>query len=368
MAHRLTTRSADEMRSGEHTQEPAVLAEVRRGEVVESVHPGTVVVADAEGRVVAWAGQPSQTIYFRSSAKPVQAVPLVESGAADAFGFTEDELALACSSHDATPAHQRGVARMLAKLGLDEDALRCGVAPSADQEEAARITLGLKAPSQIQCECSGEHAGMLAACQHLGYPLDDYVAPDHPLQQQIRQLIARVLDVETRDLVEGTDGCRIPTFAAPVQAFAMAYARFATPDRVPATRCDGLETHLKRLRSAMAAHPTLVGGEQTLDSDLMGLSEGRIIAKLGAEGLLCVAVPERGLGLAITVEDGSPRGLGPAIIQVLDELELADGKMLQALRERHGGQVMTFAGESVGTVHPGFQLNREASVMGALGQ
>jgi len=199
---------------------------------------------------------------------------------------------------------------------------------------------------------------MLAACQRLGYSLDDYVEPDHPLQQRIREVIARVLDVEPQDLVEGTDGCRIPTFAAPVQAFAMAYARLAAPDMIPTTHRNGLETALLRLRSAMVAHPTLVGGEQTLDSDLMRLSQGRIVAKLGAEGLLCAALPERGLGLAISVEDGSPRGLGPAVIQVLEELELADAKTLQALRERQGGQVVTFAGESVGTVRPGFQLHQ----------
>jgi len=160
---------------------PATLAEITRGELVESTRPGIVVVADVTGRLLAVHSDAEHIAYFRSAAKPFQAVPLVESGAAEAFGFVPEDLALACTSHDATPAHQRGVAGILAKIGLDEDALRCGVASPPDPHEAARITLGLKAQSPLQCECSGEHAGMLAACLHLDYPLQSYTEPDHPL-------------------------------------------------------------------------------------------------------------------------------------------------------------------------------------------
>jgi L-asparaginase II len=172
-----------------------VIAEVTRGDIVESRHHGVVAVADATGRVIASAGDPERLAYLRSSAKPFQAIPLVESGAADAFGFTDQEVAMACASHDATPRHQRVVERMLAKAGLDEDALRCGVTPPMDEQEQARIALGLKPTSQIQCECSGEHAGMVAACKHLGYPLESYNAPDHPLQQWLRQIVAEVTRV-----------------------------------------------------------------------------------------------------------------------------------------------------------------------------
>jgi L-asparaginase II len=334
----------------------ARLAEVTRGEIVESTHPGVIVVADVSGRIVASMGDVDRVAYFRSAAKPFQSVPLIESGAADAFGFTKADLALACSSHDATPAHQRGVARMLTKIGLDEDALLCGIAPPPDPQEAARITLGLKAPSPLQCECSGEHAGMLAACRQLGYPLDSYVAADHPLQQRVREIVAQVLRLDAAALVLGTDGCRIPTFGAPLRSFALAYAALAKPQDAPTNAGRDVAEPLDRLRGAMTAHPTLVGGEKTLDSDIMSLSDGRIVAKLGAEGLLCLAVPERRLGIAIASEDGSPRGLGPAAVAVLEQLDLVDRKMLTALRERHGGSVETFAGESVGEVRPGVQL------------
>jgi L-asparaginase II len=330
---------------------------VTRGELVESTHSGTVVVADVTGRLLACHGDPEHVVYFRSAAKPFQAVPLVACGAADAFGFGPEELALASASHDATPAHQRGVARMLAKIGLDEDALRCGVAPPPDPREAARITLGLKAPSQLQCECSGEHAGMLAACRHLGYPLDSYIEPDHPLQKRIRDIVAQALRVSEDDLITGTDGCRIPTFAAPVQSFAMAYATLADPRQAPLEAGRELAKPLDRLREAMTAHPVLVGGEATLDSDIMALSEGRIVAKLGAEGLLCLAVPERGLGIAIAADDGSSRALGPAAVAVIEQLALAEPAVLDTLRERHIETVKTFAGEAVGEVCPAFHLD-----------
>jgi L-asparaginase II len=335
-----------------------ILAEVRRGKMVESTHTGAVAVADVTGAIVAKAGDIDRLAYFRSSAKPFQSIPLVETGAAEAFDFTDKELALACASHDATPAHQRVVQRMLTRIGLDEDALQCGVAAPSDQQEAARVTLGLKAPSQLQCECSGEHAGMLAVCCHLGYPIDEYVASDHPLQQRIRAIVARVLRLAEDELILATDGCRIPTFGAPLRTFAVAYATLAAPARAPHTAEGELAPSLDRLRTAMTAHPAMVGGEQVLDSDIMRLSQGGIAAKLGAEGLLCLAVPERGLGLAIKCEDGSPRGLGPAAIAVLEQLDLADGKMLADLRERHGGSVKTFGGERVGEVRPAFQLQR----------
>jgi L-asparaginase II len=334
----------------------ATLANVTRGELVESVHPGIVVVADVSGRLLACHGDAEHVAYFRSAAKPFQAVPLVESGAADAFGFGPQDLALACASHDATPAHQRGVARMLARIGLDEDALRCGIAPPPDPHEAARITLGLKAESQLQCECSGEHAGMLAACLHLDYPLESYTEPDHPLQRRIRDIVARVLRLDEDDLVTGTDGCRIPTFAAPVRTFAVAYATLADPKQAPAGAGRQLAKSLDRLRQAMTAHPTLVGGEQALDSDIMALSEGRIVAKLGAEGLLCLAVPERGLGIAIAAEDGASRALGPAAVAVIEQLELAAPATIDTLRERHVETVKTFGGETVGEMCPAFKL------------
>jgi len=197
---------------------------------------------------------------------------------------------------------------------------------------------------------------MLAACLHLDYPLDSYTEPDHPLQRRIREIVAQVLRLDEDDLVIGTDGCRIPTFAAPVRTFAVAYATLADPRQAPAGVGRKLAKPLDRLREAVIAHPTLIGGEKTLDSDITRLSKGRIVAKLGAEGLLCLAVPERGLGIAIAAADGSSRALGPAAVAVIEQLELADSATVDTLRERHIETVKTFAGETVGEMRPAFHL------------
>jgi L-asparaginase II len=334
----------------------AVLAEVTRGDVVESVHRGVVVVVDLEGRLVASAGNVDQLAFFRSAAKPFQAIPVIESGAAEAFGFTEREVALSCSSHDSTPEHQRGVARMLEKSGLHEEDLRCGISPIADEQEQARSVLGLVWPSQLQCECSGEHAGMLAACKQLGYPLDTYVERDHPLQRRILEIVAAVLGVDEDELMLGTDGCSIPTFAAPLRRFAFAYATLACPEQSPIKNDAGLVEAIDRMREAMVAYPVMIGNEGVLDTEIMQATGGQIVAKLGAEGLLCLAAPERGLGIAIASDDGMQRGLGPAAIGALEQLGLADQAALCALREQYAGAVPSFKGEPVGAVRPALEL------------
>lgn len=265
-------------------------------------------------------------------------------------------MALACVSHDATPDHQRGVARRPARIGLDEEALRCGISPPVDPQELARATLGLVCPSQLRCGCSGEHAGMLAACKHLGYRLDDYVERVHPWQRRILEIVASALRLDRDEVLLGTDGCGIPTFGAPIRTFAAAYAKLATPARAPAGAGRELAPSLDRLRAAMLAHPAMVGGDGALDTDIVRLSEERIAAKLGAEALLCLAVPERGLGVAIADESGSSRGLGPAAVALLDRLGLADDGLRSALRERHAGPVRSFKSAPVGEIRPALRL------------
>jgi L-asparaginase II len=253
---------------------PVRLAEVTRGGAVESVHHGVVAVVDVRGNLVASAGDVHRFAYFRSSAKPFQAVPLVESGAADAFGLAPAELALCCASHAATARHQAAVAAMLARIGLTEDALRCGAPLPMDREEAARIAAGLVQPSPLQCDCSGKHAGMLATCVHLGLPTGTYLDPDHPLQRRILGVIAAVMRWPAPDIRLATDGCGLPTFGAPIRAFAAAYATLAAPDDAPMDQGGEHASALCRLRDAMTAHRENVAGDGQLVTDLMRLSDG----------------------------------------------------------------------------------------------
>lgn len=335
-----------------------MLAEVTRGPLIESVHQGNVAVVDAEGALLASGGDPNSRSFFRSSAKPFQGIPLVASGAADAYGFTTEELALACASHNATERHQAIVSSMLEKTGFGESNLRCGFSPPFDEEENARITLGLKEPTQIRCECSGKHAGMLAVCRHVGWPAEDYAAPEHPLQQEIRSIIAAACGLQASTMDVATDGCTLPTFAAPIQAFAFAFAVLADPE---GARWDGDSSYraaLIRLREAFTLHPELVSGEGEIDTTIMRTTEGRVVAKLGAEGLLCLAIPAHRLGIAISDSGGSTRSLGPAAIAVLEDLALEDGATLGRLREQLCPPIQSFAGEPVGETRPALTLER----------
>ncbi len=330
----------------------AVLAEVTRGDRVESLHMGTIVVADASGQVLAASGDPTTFAYFRSSAKPFQAIRVIESGAADAFGFTPAELALCCASHHATLRHQHEVATMLGKIGLSPADLKCGAPLPADEEEAARILAGVSPVSPLQCDCSGKHTGMLAVCRHLGYSTADYLDPAHRLQVEIRKIMARVLRLCESELVLATDGCSLPTFGSTIASFAAAFATLASPDDSGL----GHESALSRLRDAMVAHPENVAGAGNFVTDLMEVSSGRIVAKSGAEGLICLGIPEASLGIAVRVADGSFRCHPEVVIETLRQLQLMDESFFTGLSLRHPPVQHNHNGWQVGEIQPAFRL------------
>lgn len=337
---------------------PVVLAEVTRGGIVESVHYGVVAVADVEGTLVAAAGNPGQVAYFRSSAKPFQAIPVVESGAADAYGFTPAELALCCASHAAEARHQAAVATMLAKLGLGPEALQCGAPLPMDEREAARVITGAAPKSALQCDCSGKHTGMLAACLQLGYPIETYLEPAHPLQRTIRSIMAKVLRLDEPELQLATDGCSLPTFGAPLQAFAVAYATLARPEGAPAARGGKHAAAQNRLRAAMLNHPENVAGEHALVTDLMRLANGAIVAKSGAEGLLC-------LGIAIRIADGSFRAHAVVATAVLEQLDLVSTDTVALLLDHHNPVLRNHNGREVGEIRSAVQLETETVTAGS---
>ena len=300
-----------------------VLAEIVRGGRVESVHHGSIAVVDVDGRLVAEAGDPGQFLYFRSSAKPFQAIPLVESGAADAFGLTPAEIAICCASHSGTVRHQELVAGLLQKLGLDQAALKCGAPFPYDPKTGALVGAGQLPRSPLGCDCSGKHSGMLATCLHLGYPIDSYLEPDHPLQREILRLIAELCEIPADEMPIAIDGCSLPTFGARLGDFARAWAHLAAPTAHAEA--------LTRLQAAMVAHPENVAGEGTLDTDLMRAGGASIVAKTGAEGLICMALPELGLGVAIRIADGSFRPLRVVVEATLRALGAADETTLAAI-------------------------------------
>lgn len=304
---------------------------VTRGDRVESVHQAVVAVAGPDGALTASAGDPDFFAYFRSSAKPFQAIPLVSSGAADAFGFTDSELAFCCSSHNADSGQQLAVQAMLQKIGMGVSQLQCGAAPPLDEEENARVLLGLVAPSALQNCCSGKHTGMLATCRHLGYPVETYLSADHPLQRQILELVAEAMQRDPASIALAADGCSVPTFGASVADFARAFAALAAPATAPSELIRSHQVTIERLLAVMSRYPDNIAGRGSLDTELMRLSNGTIAAKLGAEGLLCMALPEQGVGIAIRMCDGTYRGLNILAVEVLGQLGLVEPAALLAM-------------------------------------
>ncbi len=303
-----------------------VLAEVWRGEMLECVHRGTAVVATAAGEVVEAWGDPARVILPRSSYKMIQALPLVESGAADAAGLNSEHLALACASHNGAMVHTRLAASWLAGIGLAEHDLRCGAHTPGDPEAAHALYAAGAAPGQFHNNCSGKHCGFLTMNRHLrGGP--EYLELDHPLQQAVRLTVEEV----SGETVSGhaIDGCSAPNFAVSLKGLATAMARFATAGAsftgasftgasfTGASFTGARAGAARRLVEAMAAHPVLVGGEGRATTDLIRACAGRAVVKTGAEGVYIAILPKRGLGIALKIDDGNARGSAAAIAALL---------------------------------------------------
>jgi L-asparaginase II len=292
------------------TPQPAPLVEVWRGHIVESRHRGHVAAVDGDGRLVARLGEPEAVTYLRSSGKPFQALPMVASGAADRFDFTPREIAVACGSHSGEPVHEETVAGMLKKIGLDESALKCGTHEPFSAEASAELRRRGEEARVLQNNCSGKHTGMLALALHLGAPIADYDQPDSPVQQAILRAVSQFSGVPEQEVARGTDGCGVPVFGLPVRAMALMYARLVAPaadfDAATQVAC-------ARIVAAMTGAPEMVGGtRERLDTEMMRVTDGRIISKIGAEGVYTVGVLPcepfpRGLGLALKIEDGEDR-------------------------------------------------------------
>ncbi len=282
-----------------------VAVELWRGPAVESRHRVAVAVAESGGRVTARVGDTEVPVFPRSAIKPIQALPLVETGAADAFELSEAELALACASHSGEPMHTERVAAWLARLGLDERDLACGAHAPLDRDAARGLRRRGGAPTQVHNNCSGKHAGMLTTALHLGEPTAGYLEPTHPVQRRIRAVFEELAGAPLGE--PGVDGCGVPSWPLPLDRLAVAMANMV--ERPAATR----------LFAAMRTHPELVAGTGRLDTALMA-ARPDIVAKGGAEGVHVAVVPARGLAVALKAEDGAGRAADVALLAVLDRL------------------------------------------------
>jgi len=343
-----------------HESNCAQLVEVWRGPIVESRHSGHLVAVDANGADVCSLGSPESVTYLRSSGKPFQALPVVFSGAADRFGFTEREVAIACGSHNGEPIHVQTVRSMLEKIGLDESALKCGAHEPYSVDVARELIRTSQAPAAIQNNCSGKHAAMLALAKHIGAPAETYDELSNPVQEMILQTVSDFSGVQIEDIAIGIDGCGVPVFGISVRAMALMYARLVSP---PQSIPPEVRSACGRIVKSMISFPEMIGGSKDrLDTELIRAAAGKLISKIGAEGVYTIgilpsSVWPKGVGFALKVEDGDDkRARPPAVIDALRQLGVLSASELETLSNYSPAVIVNRRGERTGEARAAFTL------------
>jgi L-asparaginase II len=324
-----------------------VLVEVWRGSLVESQHRGAIVVADADGGRMLMLGDVEQPVYPRSAVKALQALPLVESGAADRLGLTPSELALACASHSGEPGHVATARQMLARAGLDDGALKCGAHWPINQAAAHTLAREGGTAGAIHNNCSGKHAGFLCTTCALGADRETYVEPTHPVQRAVKAVLEDLTGAGIGQDVCAVDGCSVPTWAVPLQNLAVAFARFGSGSHLAPERAKAAA----RLRAACSAHPWHVAGTGRFCTELMERFSSRVFVKTGAEGVYCAALPEQGLGIAVKCDDGAGRAAEVMVAATLTRLLPAEADRVM-LKSFAAPILRNWNGIEVGTIRP----------------
>jgi L-asparaginase II len=323
-----------------------VLVEVTRGDMVESRHRGAAAVLSADGTLKYGWGDIEKPVYARSSIKPLQALPLIESGAADRFGLVDEDVALACASHSGEAMHVQRVAGWLARIGLGPADLECGPQLPMNEQAAAELLRSGSTPSALHNNCSGKHTGFLTTAVHYGEPTGGYIRADHPVQQRLRRVLEQMSGVDLSTAPSGIDGCGIPVIGISLRATATAMARMADPRGLPAGRVAAIE----RVLRAMMAAPLMVSGSGRFCAVVMDRLGQRVALKGGAEGFFTAAIPGGGLGVAVKIDDGAARAAAVAVGAILCRLGVVSEAERIALVDQLEPPVHNRAGIVVGRV------------------
>ncbi|WP_102273691.1 asparaginase [Cytobacillus massiliigabonensis] len=330
------------------------LVDVYRGRRIESSHCGHIAVVNSTGELLYSAGDPYRVTYARSSVKPIQAIPVVETGAADYYELSAPDLSLCCASHSGEAQHTDRVQSILKRAGMNDEALQCGThIPHAQDTYKSLLAQG-KDLTPLYNNCSGKHSGMLITAKFMDETVEDYYLPDHPVQQRILQTISEVTDYPLEKIEIGTDGCGVPVHALPLERLAYGFARMADSKTLGEKRASAVN----RITEAMMDYPEMVGGTGRFCTDFMKESNGRLFGKAGAEGVYLIGDKETGIGIAIKMEDGNGRAVYPAALETLRQAGLMGEDQINRLMHHYRPVLKNARQESIGELVPAFTLRK----------
>ena len=329
-----------------------VLVKVSRGDMVESLHRGHVAVVNSKGELLYSLGNPQEVVYARSSMKPIQAIPIVETGAAEHYNFDHADLSLTCASHNGEDQHTNRVQSILDRAELGYSDLQCGTHNPRWPDTYEALIKANGEVTSIYNNCSGKHSGMLATAKHMNESISDYYKMDHPVQQRIMEAISDVTEVSKEDIAIGIDGCGVPVHGIPLHNLALGFAKLANPVQLSAKRQEAIH----KITTAMMKAPEMVGGTERFCSDFMRVLDGRMFGKAGAEGVYCIGDKETGIGIAIKIEDGNGRATSPAAVEVLSQLGLLTEHQKEQLADYHHPTLKNARKEKIGELLPDFTL------------
>jgi L-asparaginase II len=330
------------------------LAHTTRGNGIESVHYGSIVVTDSKGNVLYYAGNPEVHTFTRSSAKLIQVVPVYESGAIDRYGISVSGQAIMCGSHNGSERHCDQTRENLERIGLDESNLKCGIHPPSEYRYTNRLPREGEEFSPLQHNCSGKHSGQLALALQMGCDPDRYLEFDYDVQQRVFETVCQVYEINPGDVSIGTDGCSLPNFGMPLRHSAIAFANIITGN----TKISGRDRVFERIVKAVQTDPYMVSGNCRFDLALMNALPDNIICKVGGEAIECVGIADKGWGLAAKVSDGNVRGLYPAVVEALRQLEVLPEDRLEYVRDFVRPELHNYRDIHYGDVVPCFKLKK----------
>ena len=336
-----------------------VLLKIYRGNLVENIYRGDIAIINGKGKIYFYLGNSEKITYWRSAAKPIQALPVIYSGAADKYKLTDKEIAIMASSHNGEEKHTKLIYSILNKINLNEKNLLCGAYPIFRKSANNFLTQDKTNAKPIYNPCSGKHVAQLTLCQYYGWSVNDYYKLEHPVQQMILDVVAQITEYPKEKIYLGIDGCGVPVFGLPIKNMSFAYTRIVNWELLPLK----YQKASKRIVTSMIKYPEIVGGTDRFDTDLMRISEGTLLAKSGADGVFCIGIRNnnnnKGIGITIKMESGNMIFVPMVVIQVLSQLKILSKEKLNQLEKYCPSCVKNYRNEKVGSFISDFELMKD---------